>query len=259
MKILITNHRLGVRGGTENWCELMAKTLTDMGNEVTLADDYPAEHFDLALINHLHPTEINADFKIYTSHGVIPKQEVPSLGADVYVGVSEEVQGYHGTNTVIRNPIDVERFQTDKPINKEIKRVLAISNNPIDEGFLRKACEKWEYQRIGGDNRVDNVEDYIEWADVVISLGRGAYEALAMNRNVMVYDYLGADGMVNEQNYYDFRTHNCSGRYNGWTPNYPELRDYIEEHYNPDLRMREIIVQEHHPQKIAMEYLKLCS
>lgn len=256
-KILITNWRLGTKGGTERWCELMAKTLEGMGHKVDVSDKPTEKHYDLALINHLDPKQINADRKIYTSHGVIPELETPKEGADVYVGVSEEVQGCHKTDTIIRNPIDTEQFKPTREVNNQPLNILVITNNPLDMDVIEAAVKDLNLVRIGGDNRVDNVEEYINAADTVISLGRGCYEAMACNRNVVVYDYNGADGGISTESYYRFRTYNCSGRYGEaqWTP--AQLRWQIEANYDPDPQFRQIIQQEHDPIKIAEEYLAL--
>jgi hypothetical protein len=252
MKILVTNWRLNTQGGTEEWAKLMAQSLRYLGHEVDLNDTEPKKQYDLAIINHLDPKLINAKKKIYTCHGIIPKLERPREGADVYVAVSEEVKDFHNCDVIIRNPIDTERFYPKKPVNQELKNILVISNNPIDMSIFSGL----NVTRIGGDKRVPNPEAYINEADLVISLGRGAYEAMACNRNVLVYDYNGGDGLIDEESYYRFRENNCSGRYNGykWTQN--ELTELLKG-YKPHLELRDIIEKEHDPIKIAKEYLAL--
>lgn len=257
MQILLVNWRLDRGGGTEEWTHLMGASLRHLGHDVSLTDKPTKQHYDLAIINHLDPSDFNASKKIYTVHGIIPALELPKKGADVYVGVSEEIATKYGFEHVIRNPIDLNRFTTQSKVNPEPQNILAISNNPLDEDLVREATKGWSFQRIGGNNRVKNPEKYIEWADVVITLGRGCYESMAMNRNVLVYDYNGGDGMITHENYYHFRQNNCSGRYNGFNWTAEELRWQIEGAYDSDPQFRQHIEKHHDPIKVAEEYLAL--
>ena len=61
-------------------------------------------------------------------------------------------------------------------------------------------------------NTVWNVEDYINKADIVVSLGRGIYEGMACGRACYIYDYNGSDGWIDTKNIKEARVCNCSGR-----------------------------------------------
>ena len=62
------------------------------------------------------------------------------------------------------------------------------------------------------------IEDVINQADLVVGLGRSAYDAMACGRCALVYDFreymnefLG-DGMLTPENFGKAMLHNCSGR-----------------------------------------------
>ena len=91
-----------------------------------IPDFDPSGHYDLGILNHsnclTHLRNMNIDRIVFTSHGVIPQPEWPVDGADVYVGVSEEVVAdmnnrFGIDGVVIRNPIDTERFKPTRPLH----------------------------------------------------------------------------------------------------------------------------------------------
>jgi len=140
-------------------------------------------------------------------------------GYDRYVSVSKEVKeanlklGFR--SDVIFNGIDLGRFLPVKPIREKLRNVLMISNHyPGTVNVVAEACDilKLDFRHIGSTHWKLNVEDYINEADLVVSLGRGAYEAMACGRNVIIYDYRGGDGFVTPASVPVFRHCNCSGR-----------------------------------------------
>lgn len=237
----------------------MANTLKKMGHFVALTDSPVSEHFDIALINHLSPNDFNASFKIYTSHGVLSDKDVPKPGANVYVGVSEETQKRYPIITkVIRNPIDTKHFRPISTPNNRLTNILILSNNPGNKRQkLLEAVNGFAVRIVGGATRVNDPLEIINWSDLVVTLGRGCYEGLACGRRVLIHDWSGGDGLVDYDNIFDFRTHNCSGRYNSydWSPD--EIR-YILEQYRP-LDMRQYVLEEHNPYHIAAEYVQLAT
>lgn len=276
MKILLTNYSLSWLGGTQTWVATMAEELTRLGHEVHLfaADgqydllpNYPRldDNYDLALINHnvcLTALEgMNIKCKVFTSHGVIPELEQPIKGADIYVAVSEEVQhnlemqGFQ--SQVIRNPINTEKF-LPSPIGKTLKKVLFMSNyqggarNIIEQASREEGLEL----RIFGKDGQTDAKTAMEWADLVIGLGRTAYEAMSMNRNVIIFDYNGADGFADPVSLLDYRRNNCSGRYNKLKLNTEDLKALFRK-YNPDLKLRDYILKYNDVKNIAQQYLGL--
>lgn len=231
--------------GCETHTYAMAKEMINQGHEVhiftylkgemwkkmretgakLLKDDIKDE-YDVAIINNngCMPLAPKSAYKIFVSNGVIPTAEHPIDGADKYISISEEVKnnlsdlGYE--SIIIRNGVDCERFSPQKQINKKLKNVLFLSNkqNPHSKDFLEieKACKKMKLRLMACGlqfgTSVWETEEFINLADVVISLGRGIYESMACERNVIVADYQGMDGFLDENTYLEARKHNCSGR-----------------------------------------------
>ncbi len=235
MKILLSNREMIALGGTETWVKTMYTELSKdhevdlyihehrnkIFPEATVYD--PAKQYDLALINHnvclkaLQEAAITT--RVFTSHGILPPLEQPVDGADHYVAVSEEVQanlqakGY--PSTVIRNPIDTDKFRIINELNAYPKKALFLSNHQGEElSIIQEACQSLdiELMTVGGSNQSPDIPDLINSVDLVIALGRGAYEAMACGRNVIVYDRNGADGFVTPETILEYRQNNCSGR-----------------------------------------------
>ncbi len=275
MKILLTNYSLQYRAGSETWTMTMFNKLSkeyDVDvyvskagiNALINASSDSKKHYDLALVNHnscLHEISgWNIDKRVFTSHGIIPKLEQPISGADIYVSVSEEVQsnlvdkGFE--SVIIRNPIDTDYF-IGSPGNDELKSILFLNNHALKidcRKMIRSACSGYDFKILSGWET--NVKENILWADLVISSGRGCYEALSCGKNVMIVNQFGCDGMVTEDNILELRKNNCSGRrYNyNWT-----VRDIVNEFekYNSGRNMREYIVENNNVGIIAGEYLSL--
>lgn len=165
---------------------------------------------------------------VQTCHGIYPDLEQPALGMDYYVAISDEVRKHVRQRgvvaTVITNGINCSRYKSTSPINKELKTVLSLVQAGPAVPLVKRVCEKLglEYLYITKNNRQDptwDVERYMNMADLVVSLGRGAYEAMACRRAVVVLDsrgYMGtrcmADGIVTEDNWQHLLLYNFSGR-----------------------------------------------
>lgn len=276
LKILLTNYSLSWLGGTQTWVATMAEELTRLGHEVHLfsADgkydllpDYPRldDNYDLALINHnvcLSALEgMNIKKRVFTSHGIIPELEQPIKGADIYVAVSEEVQhnlemqGFQ--SQVIRNPINVDKF-VGVSVNPTLKNVLFMSNYQGGaRNIIEQACKDMGLElRIFGKDGQTDAKTAMGWADLVIGLGRTAYEAMSMNKNVIIFDYNGADGFADPVSLTDFRRNNCSGRYNKLKLTVEDLKKLLSK-YNPNLTLRNYILANNDVRDITEQYLGL--
>ncbi len=247
MKILVTNHWLKKLGGSETFTYTMVGELKRLGHEVDVLTFQPGlvsdrihkdfgvpilsevkSTYELILAN--HHTCVKAahghGFIIQTCHGTVPKLEQPSPLADAIVSISEEIRNNILTRyaldafDVIHNGIDCDRFKPVKPINQTVRNVLSLAHDDLFN--IELFCH---FQKRGIDffylnkykNPLWNVEDQINKADMVISLGRGAYEAMACGRPVLVMDkrpYQGAmaDGLVNALNIDELIKTNLSGR-----------------------------------------------
>jgi len=273
MKILLTNFSLDRLAGSETWTMTMFAQLVKLGHDVDIfvasSEDNTLisatcdknKSYDLAIINHNNCLYELQDWRIkrrvFTSHGVIPGLEQPIPGADVYVSVSEEVQtnlyvkGF--TSTIIRNPINTEYFTFVKQ-NKDLKKILWMNNNkPIPE-MIEPVSVGYEYRTQWGWRT--GVKENIQWADLVVSSGRGIYEALSCGKNAMVVNWCGCDGMVTEDTILEFRKTNCSGRTNKvfWNPD--RMRQEFDK-YDSSRDLRPYIIENNNIATVARRYLVL--
>lgn len=211
--------------------------------------------FDIAHVHHnIIAAEVRYYFPqlpiVYLSHGVIPFLEQPptlDLNISRYLAVSEETKinlinkGVEENQIIIfRNMVDHQKFNPKKKINKSPEKILVISGR-IDsqkEQLLRKICSdlKIDLQFIGGrfgEVSQEELITLIENSDIIFSLGRGAIEAMMMERAVIVYDYLGGDGMITTENFAEIMKCNFSGRRYSFQYTEEELLREIKK-YNPD-------------------------
>ena len=244
MKILLGTHYLAKTGGTESYTFALAMELKRLGHEVehfaiirggvsAMLEEQgvpflTSDRFDLILANHTTVVEQlwPLGFTIQTCHGNIAELEQPSPYADAYVAVSEEVRehlqskGYKAA-AVIANGIDCNRFCQKKPISSTLKTVLSLCQSDVANDFIRRCCQQEGIRFLQSNKFTDNVwaiEDLINESDLVIGLGRSAYDAMACGRCVLVYDfrdYMGeflGDGMLTPDSIGRSMLCNCSGR-----------------------------------------------
>lgn len=199
----------------------------DFGIKILETDRAKIKNYDLILANHRTtvPLVVDKGFIIQTIHGIYPLLEQPNLSSNVFVSISYEIKMYLLTkynikSEIILNSIDCNRFSPKTKLNKTIKRVLSLSTKDSFNAKIKKIFDKHNISFISL-NKFKNpewkVEQYINQADMVISLGRGAYESFACGRPVLVMDarkYLGelGDGFVSPGNINEIIKNNCSGR-----------------------------------------------
>ena len=292
MKILLTNNHLKRFGGSETFTYTMAKELTERGHDVSVFTlskgdvsdmiaefckvvDCPESLYDLILINHnscLNRLTGVSGFKIFTSHGIYPELEQPVEGADKYVSISEEVHNHLQNkgfdSTVIHNGIDCRRFSPRVQINDSVKKILSLCQGEEARKLLGEACKELgiDIEYVGyPQNATFNVPEKINESDLVVGLGRSAYEALACGRAVIVYDtrvyndkIKTADGIVSEGNIAELIKNNLSGRrYQlDW-----KVEDIINEikKYNPQMSLfnRRYALENLNVEKQVDKYLAL--
>lgn len=246
MRILITNNHLNRLGGSETFTFTMAKELVERGYQVEVftfnqgilsnlirefcpvVDAPDRKGYDLMLINHntcLRAVQGIPGFKIFTSHGIYPALEQPEHGADAYVAISEEIQQHlrnkGQATTVIHNGIDCRKFKPVKGIHEKLETVLCMCQDPTAMEYVQEACKqldvKCDFVRYPAHLSF-KVEEKMNEADLVVSLGRGAYEAMACARSVIVFDMRmysplrTADGIITQENASEILKNNFSGR-----------------------------------------------
>lgn len=257
MNILCTNFNLINPGGSETFTYTLSKELARRGHEVEvtafLAGEFmerfthaklnpqPGPEYDLMLVNHapcLQELRNVKGRKILTCHGTLGVEN-PTSGADRYVAISEEVQRHMKTAgyeaEVIFNGVDCERFRPINPINKHLTSVYSLCQGEQANDMVKEACRiaGWQFS----DKRGFDVEQYINESDLVVSLGRGVYEAMACGRSVLVFDsrhYMGllGDGLLTWDNIEESKRFNCSGRAFKKRFGIPNLIAEMEK-YNP--------------------------
>lgn len=195
--------------------------------------------YDLILAN--HNTCVNALYKfgyiIQTCHGIFPRLEQPSPVANAYVSISTEVQNHIGRlgypSILIPNSINLNRFKSINAINAKLSTVLSLCHSEDANKFVEKACVDLGVNFIKAfkyEDAVWNMEKKINQADLVVGLGRSAYEAMACGRPVVVYDNRSyfescGDGYIRHNLGFSFQN-NCSGRY---TKKHYSLNSFKEE------------------------------
>jgi glycosyltransferase involved in cell wall biosynthesis len=241
--ILVANHHLHKTGGTETYTYCIIEELLKRGFSVEYFTFHRGEmaahvekklsvpfmskkRYDVILANHNTCINylFNKGFIIQTCHGIFPDLEQPSPNANAYVAISAEVKDHLEKNgyesKIIFNGINLNRYKSIKPISKPLERILSLCHSDEANNVLRAACNKIGAVLFTQDkykNPVWEVEQRINMADLVVGVGRSAYEAMACGRPVVIFDHREyyppcGDGYVKdiiEKSIYN----NCSGRF----------------------------------------------
>lgn len=264
MNILVSNRNLGMTGGSETFTYTLIGELVKQGHSVEyfcfkrglvaskIEKDFGVgfmskTKYDIILANHYKTVEYLHHFGpiIQTCHGIFPHSERPSLHADGYVSISQEVQELllrSGIlSPIVHNGIDCDRFRPIKPLRTTSIRVLSLCQSEEGHGQVREACKLVGAEFGKLDKKVDNIWDVpnaINEYDLVVGLGRSAYEAMACGRPVIIYDkrpYASSmgDGYFLEVMPVSLRN-NCSGRALHKDFSVEELADEIRKYKAED-------------------------
>jgi hypothetical protein len=226
-------------GGSSRFYKCVIDALRAMGHEVIATTEpkrYANEKFDIIICSHvLAEIKDNPARKIFVAQGIIG-DEFMTPGADQYISISEEVREDNITrgfdSKVIGQPIVIGEQQ--RP-GRELKNILIIRREPVAADPFAFLKEKYDVRV--SDLRIP-IEEQIAWADLCITLGRGALEAMAQGKPVLVADnrsYIGAygDGYLNRYSLFEVAKNNFSGR----RYKYTLTREWIEKElakYNAD-------------------------
>lgn len=242
--ILVANNHLEKVGGSETFVYSLIEELNNRGFKVEYFTFFKGEvsqriesdlgiefmsrnKYDLILANHKTCVRyLSSKGKvIQTCHGVFPKIEQPSRFADGYVAISEEVSKHLKEKKIkakiILNGINCKRYYSKTPINSTLKNVLSLTHSIQANKIIEEACKALNVNFLSLNkykNAVWHVENEINKADLIIGLGRSAYEAMACGRAVIVFDnrhYFQAysDGYLTPDLVTLCIENNCSGRY----------------------------------------------
>ena len=243
LKILVATNQLDIVGGSETFTYAFAEELQRRGFEVEyftfdrgfVADKIEKElnlsfmskdKYDLIFANHNTCVDklYKRGFTVQTCHGIFPRLEQPSRNAHAHVAISEEVQNHLAyldiPSLLIHNGINLERFKSNRPISPKLETVLSLCHSEEANNFVKGACDELGYNFIKAykyEQAVWDIENVINQADLVVGLGRSAYEGMACERPVIVYDsrrYFEScgDGYIRDNLGLSLKN-NCSGRY----------------------------------------------
>ena len=286
LNILVANNQLHMVGGSETFTYTLLEEIKSQGHNVeyftlkkgvvsdriekNLGITFMSEsRYDLILAN--HNTCVDALYKkgftIQTCHGIFPKLEQPSRNANAFVAISEEVQNHLALldipSLLIHNSINIERFRPIRPVSSKLETVLSLCHSEEANQFVEEACKELDIKFIKAykyENAVWDIENLINQADLVVGLGRSAYEGMACGRPVIVYDnrkYFEScgDGYIKSNLGLSLKN-NCSGRYSKIQF---DKKMFIQEllKYNPSdgLYFREFVKRELDVSKNLLKYI----
>lgn len=288
MNILVATNHLDTIGGTETFTyslieELkrrkynveyytLQKGIVSDKIEKELGVNFSSkEKYDLILAN--HNTTVNKlfgkGFIIQTCHGATIPKEQPCWKANAFVSISKEIQTHlerkNFKSKVIYNGINLDRFKIIHPINDTLKKVLSLSQSQEVDEKIKNICHELEiefYSINKFTNPVWEIENIINKHDLVIGIGRSAYDSIACGRPVLIYDnrsYINrfyGDGYLLDifDKSIEF---NCSGRFAKKEYSNQDIRsEFLKYHKDHSLLVRKIAEEHLDIQQKCDEYLE---
>ncbi len=187
-------------------------------------DTIQNQHFDIAHVHHnINALEVRKHFPtlpmFFMAHGSKAFLEFPpqvDINVTQYAAVSERVKEVnlrqHGVSAksilTLNGIIDETRFFPTTPIAPQLKRALVISNHLDNKSIkpIQLACQELGIELVCVGRFFKPVTNfelpvYINQADLVFTLGRGAMEAMMCGRVPFILDYKGGDGIVTSANF----------------------------------------------------------
>lgn len=277
MKVLLGLNRLfEMPGGTETFFKALVTEFHNCGHDVTsitalqphgtifeqIKDTFKPLESEYDLIFFQHPTTYEKishikGLKVNMVHGIYHELEKPVPGMNYYVSASKEIQEwmfkeYNIDSRLIHAGVDMNEYRIINSLNLTLKNILAIPHSNNAENFYRKIFSGTEYNltiRNKFKNHSHDMAELINQNDLVISLGRGAIEAMSCGRNVYVYDQRRyqpgySDGIINMLNIGQSMNHNFSGRF---SKNQLSESGFLEElnnyDYTQSIALRDYMLQ----------------
>lgn len=260
MRILVATNHLQNTGGTESYTYALVQELLRQGHDVeyfafqlgdvsrrieSLGVKYRSHIFyDLIIANHNNVVNhlYKRGFIIQTCHGTKMTLEQPSSKADALVSISQEVFDYLQSkgfsSTIIKNGIDCKRFRPNKPVNTKLKYVLSLCQSNEANAIVHEACSLVgaHFEKINKfEENCWEIEEKINQSDLVVGIGRSAYDAMACGRPVISFDVRcyssnHGDGYLNANNIKESICFNCSGRFTQTKFNAKTLANEMEKY-----------------------------
>jgi glycosyltransferase involved in cell wall biosynthesis len=228
-------------GETAKRLRALGATVTDDPTAVDEPDVVHASHID---ITHMTMAAWPLVPFVFVSHGsgireVLEQPPLARAPVKRWVAVSEWGRDVlvardsipRESIAVIRNPVDVERYRALQPPRSTPRTALVLSNH-LDrelERVTEDACKRagLELRRVGGIARRWDMVSELNFADVVVTIGRGAIEAMACGRPVVLLHLFGGDGPLTPDNADAAMRSNYSGLVTRRIPDAAELTDWL--------------------------------
>ena len=169
---------------------------------------------------------------VFVSHSSMVSNANPKLKHDMHIAVSGRSQYVLGANMFILNGIDLNKFKSNKLLNKIPKKCLYHSRVQPQK-FVYEACEELNIELDCWKVIQKNVTDKINESDFVMGYGRSVYEAMSMGKPVLVFGHNSpmlkqknelkstgissnvedgfSDGWIHETNFKELLYRNCCG------------------------------------------------
>jgi glycosyltransferase involved in cell wall biosynthesis len=217
-ELLARGHRVSCvaaeLGEAAQMLRALGVTVTDDPTQVDEPDVVHASHID---VTHLTMAVWPLVPFVFVSHGsgireVLEQPPLPRALVQRWVAVSEWGRDVLVTRdriaaesiAVIRNPVDLARYRPMQPPRSTPRTALVLSNHkdPELEQATEEACRLagLELRRVGGVARRWDTVSELNFADVVVTIGRGAIEAMACARPVVLLHLFGGDGPLTPEN-----------------------------------------------------------
>ena len=267
LRVLITNHFLRGRTGTELYvCELATSLLRRGHTPIVYSPQLGPSARDLRdatvpvidnldvlssppdLIHGQHHVETMAALlrfpntpAVFLCHGWLPWEETPPKHPRIlrFVAVDDtcrdrlvcESGAPEARVSVILNSVDTDEFRPRSPLPPKPARALVFSNGATHVAAVREACRRSQLTLdvIGADsgNVSTRPQDILHRYDIVFAKARCALEALAVGSAVVLCDTVGVGPMVTTSEVDKLRRLNFGVR-------------ALQESVNPDVLEKEI-------------------
>lgn len=177
------------------------------------------------------------------------------------IAVSENLMKRYDSDFYIPNMIDLEKYKTNKLFNifqEEKTNAFFYSRFLMPEYLLKSLYDSGIRARVSlmYDTKEQIMENLLN-AAFVIATGRSAYEAMALNKNVLIAGQFGVDGWMNHMNFNKFIYKNCSGLVNE-IKDEKEISDIVSK-FNPTQQYdnRRIIEENLSGEKLIKKFIDI--
>lgn len=175
-------------------------------------DEMINTEFDLALIH--CPYEVKAKEKYFFVHNLV--KDIIS-DADKIFTFSERAHNYLNYNTIlIRNYIDTEQIGY-YPTNNKLEKCAVVDRNTsfISDAILKPVSKNDTYLKVIGNDGFNkttiNSFEKMKDIDLIFAVGRTAIEAMAMGKNVYIFNKDNNESLVTPNNFWIHAQTNFSG------------------------------------------------